>query len=67
MYDRKRTWLGVNKIVSEHIAVIDLATHKILLSLPVKEYDPLVACSITEDGKLLAVMTGLHLSLYDLP
>jgi hypothetical protein len=66
LYDRKRTWL-VEKIVAEHIAVIDLATQKTLLSVPVEEYDPLSACSITEDGKHFAVMSGWNVNVYHLP
>jgi hypothetical protein len=66
MYDRKRTWFGQNRIVSEHIAVIDLATQKTLLSVPIEEYSSLSACSITEDGKLFAVMNGFDVSVYHL-
>lgn len=66
-YDRKRTLLGQEKITGEHVAIIDLLNGRTLLSLPVRESDPLLNCSLSQDGKKFALLRGLNLSLFNLP
>lgn len=67
LYDRRRTWWGEEKITGEHVAVIDFTKGQTLLSLPVTEYDPLLNCSLSRDGKIFVVLRGLNLSIFDIP
>lgn len=65
-YDRRRAWWGQEKIVGEHIAVIDFSRGQTLLSLPVTEYDPFLNCSLSRDGNFFVVLRNLDLSIFDI-
>jgi hypothetical protein len=67
LFDQKRTWLRQEKITGEHVSVIDLARGRTLLSLPVTYDDPLLNCSLSQDGKTFAVLRGLILSIFEVP
>jgi hypothetical protein len=67
LFDRKRTWLGQEKVTGEHLGVIDFEKGQTLLSLPVSDSDALLNCSLSEDGKTIAVLRGLNLSVFGLP
>lgn len=67
LFDQKRRWTGAENIAGEHVAVIDFQNGQTLLTLPVTEYDPLLNCSLSQDGKTFALLRGLNLSVFDLP
>jgi hypothetical protein len=66
LYSRKRTLLGQEKTTDEHLSIIDLRGSRTLLSLPVSESDPLLNCSLSQDGRTLILLRGLSLSVFDL-
>jgi len=67
LFDQKRSWTGAENIAGEHVDVIDFRKGQTLLTLPVTEYDPLLNCSLSRNGKTFALLRGLNLSLFDLP
>ena len=67
--DGKQPLLGTvpTSHTSDNVAVIDLLNGRTLLSLPVMESDPLLNCSLSQDGRKFALLRGLNLSLFNLP
>jgi len=61
LFDQRRSWTGAENITGEHVAVIDFRKGQTLLTLPVTEYDPLLNCSLSQNGKAFALLRGLNL------
>ena len=67
LFEQKRTLMDRRSITGENVSVIDLRQKRSLVALPVTEGDPLLNCSVSSDGRKMALLRGLSLTVLSLP